>query len=81
MDYRHALIVNPPYIEIPTAQRIPKNQYQKMTNDIAAIQNEFEQYLSGFIKAAKKKRIEREPLYRASSLVNFLEELGIRNDE
>ena len=47
---------------------------------ITTIQNEFEQYLLGFIKAANKKRIEREPLYRESSLVNFLNELGICND-
>jgi len=31
----------------------------------------------GYVKAAKKKRHEKEPLYRESSLINFFEELGI----
>ena len=81
LDYRYALIVNDPsYIEIPKVRRIPRSQHQKITTDITTIQTEFEQYLLGFIKAANKKRIEREPLYRESSLVNFLHELGISND-
>lgn len=78
LDYRYALIINDPaYIEIPVSQRIPRSQSQKLLCDIAAIENEFGKYLSGFIKAAKKNRIHREPLYRESSLINFLTELGI----
>jgi len=81
IDYRYALIINDSqYIEIPSSQRIPNRQYKKLTNDISAIEVEFEQYLSGFIKAAKKKRINRESLYKESSLVNFLSELGINNN-
>ena len=52
------------------------SQYQRLLADISVIETEFEQYLSGFMKAAKKNRIAREPLYRESSLVNFLGELG-----
>lgn len=78
LDYRYALIVNDAnYIEIPTTQRIPNRQYQKIAVDISTIESEFEQYLSGFIKAAKKSRINREALFRESSLINFLDELGI----
>lgn len=78
LDYRYALIVNNTnYIEIPKLQRIPNRQYQKLTEDIGTIQAEFEQYLNGFIKAALKNRIHFEPLYRESSLINFLTELGI----
>ena len=81
IDYRYALIINDPqYIEIPSSQRIPNRQYKKLTNDISAIEVEFEQYLSGFIKAAKKNRINRESLYKESSLVNFLSELGINDN-
>ena len=78
IDYRYALIINDPwYIEIPASQRIPNSQYQKLLTDIADIETEFQQYLSGFMKAAKKGRIVREPLYRESSLCNFLDELGL----
>lgn len=76
VDYRYALIVDDAsYIEVPLTQRIPKRQYQKLLADISTIETEFEHYLSGFIKAAKKKRIDREALYRESSLVNFIDEL------
>lgn len=36
-----------------------------------------EKYLNGFIKAYKKKRVNKEPLYRVSSLINFIEELNL----
>ena len=78
LDYRYTLIVNDAAeIEIPTTQKIPKSQLTIITDDFDQIQKEFEQYLKGFKKAARKKRIEREPLYRVSSLVNFLSELGL----
>lgn len=80
LDYRYALIVNDPkYIEIPTAQRIPNSQYQKLLSDFPVIQAEFEQYIAGFIRASKKNRISREPLYRESSLVNFRNELSLQS--
>ena len=78
LDYRYAIIVHDPdYIEIPSSQRIPNRQHQKILSDISTIQTEFEQYLTGFIKAAKKNRIDKEALYRESSLINFLEDLGV----
>ena len=81
IDYRYALIVNDAsYIEIPTVQRIPNSQYQKLLTDISAIETEFNQYLTGFIKASRKNRIDREALFRESSLVNFLSELGVTGD-
>lgn len=76
LDFRYALIINDDkYIEVPSVRRIPSSQYDKITNDILVIESEFERYLSGFIKVAKKNRIDREPLYRESSLVNFLDYL------
>lgn len=78
LDYRYALIVNDEqYIELQTKKRIPESQYRCIKNDYETIQTEFGVYLRGFIKATKKGRNEKEPLYRESSLVNFLEELGI----
>ncbi len=36
-----------------------------------------ESYFNGYIKAYKKKRVEKEPLYRESSFANFNSELGL----
>ncbi len=80
LDYRYALIVNDDfYIESQTEKKIPESQYRKIKNDYEAIKAEFTVYVSGFIKVAKKGRIEKEPLYRESCLVNFLELLAIKN--
>ncbi len=79
LDYRYALIVNDnAYIEWQTEKRIPRSQYRRIKNDYEVIRAEFAVYLNGFIRAVKKKRNDREPLYRESSLVNFLPELNIR---
>lgn len=78
LDYRYALIVNDEsYIELQTEKKIPKSQYQKIKSDYEIIQMEFSVYLNGFIKAVKKGRNEKEPLYRESSLVNFMSELRV----
>ena len=45
--------------------------------DAADIETEFSKYLEGFIKAAKKGRIDKEPLYRESALANYLKELKV----
>ena len=79
LDYRYALIVNDDhYIELQTQRKIPKSQYSKIKNDYDKIQKEFRIYLNGYLKAARKKRIEKEPLYRESSLINFNVELGLK---
>ncbi len=78
LDFRYALIVNDPtYIELQTERKIPVSQYKRIQRDYNLIQSEFEVYLRGYNKAAKKGRIEKEPLYRESSLINFHKELGL----
>ena len=78
VDYRYALIVNEEeYIELQIEKKIPESQYRKIKNEYETISEEFRVYLKGFIKAVKKKRVEKEPLYRESSLINFKSELGI----
>lgn len=73
-DFRYALIVNDSsYIEIPTTQRIPTSQFKRINNDIDDIEKEFNEYIKGFIKAMRKSRIQNEPLYRESSLINFVD--------
>ena len=72
LDYRYALLIDDDsYIEWQSERKIPKAQYNKIEKEFNTIRNEFEVYLNGYIKAAKKRRIDREPLYRASSLRNF----------
>lgn len=78
LDYRYTLLINDSsYIEIPKQIKIPMSQYNLIKSDYAKIQSEFEVYLNGFIKAAKKMRNSKEPLYKVSSLVNYFSELGI----
>ena len=78
IDYRYALIVNDTaYIEPHTSQKIPEMQYKIIEKDYDAICREFETYLRKYKRTAKKGRIEREPLFRESSLINFHKELGI----
>ena len=72
--FRYALIVNDSsYIERPTTQRIPTSQFKRINNDIDDIEKEFNEYIKGFIKAMRKSRIQNEPLYRESSLINFVD--------
>lgn len=82
LDYRYTLIVNDEaYIELQTELKIPESQYRKILNEYETITEEFKVYFNGFLKAAKKKRIEKEPLYRESSLINFVNELGLNESE
>ena len=78
LDYRYALIINEDeYIEWQTDKKIPEIQYRKIKYDYETIKKEFTVYLRGFVKAAAKKRIEKEPLYRESCLINFKTELKL----
>ena len=78
LDFRYALIVNnDSEIEPQIQKKIPESQYRRIKNEYSKIKEEFNVYVNGYIKAAKKKRHEKEPLYRESSLINFLSEMGI----
>ena len=78
LDYRYALVVNDvSYIELQITKKIPEAQYRRIVSDYDKIVAEFTVYLKGYIKAAKKKRHEKEPLYRESSLINFWDEMGV----
>ena len=79
LDYRYALLINDDsYIEVQNEQKIPDAQYLKIQNEYEIIKAEFAVYLRGFKKAMKKNRVEKEPLYRESSLINFKDELGFK---
>lgn len=77
LDYRYALIVNnDSYIELQATKKIPESQYRRIKTDYSKIIDEFTIYLNGYIKALRKGRNEKEPLYRESSLINFTAELS-----
>ena len=61
--------------EVRKFERIPNMQYQKIEAEYEIIKREFDTYLRGFKRAMIKNRIQKEPLYRVSSLINFLDEL------
>lgn len=76
LDYRHTLVINDfNYIEKHIDQKIPNSQMRIINEDYIKICNELNIYISGFIKNYKKKRIEKEPFYRESSLINFINDL------
>ena len=76
LDYRYALIVNDEkYLEVQKEKKIPNSQLRKIKSDYEQIKTEFETYVKGFAKAAKKKRNDKEPLYKESSLVNFISDI------
>lgn len=78
LDYRYTLVINDSsYIEPQTSQKLPNSQCARIATDYSTIVSEFETYINGYKKAAKKNRVDREPLYRESSLINFHAELGL----
>lgn len=78
LDFRYAMIINDDrYIEPHMVQKLPNSQYAVITNDYDKIKQQFLTYLKGYKRAAVKGRIQREPLYRESCLINFHKELGL----
>ncbi|MBR1561282.1 MAG: hypothetical protein IJ646_13695 [Clostridia bacterium] len=76
LDYRYALIVNDGgFIEPHTSQKLPDSQYRIISDDYDAIKQEFLEYLRKYKKAALKHRVQREPLFRESCLINFDDEI------
>lgn len=74
LDYRYSLLINDnKYIEEINSIKIPKSQYKKICNDYEKINQEFSVYINGFIKAIRKNRVLQNPLYRESSLLNFVD--------
>jgi len=82
LDYRYALIINDEkYIEYHTSKKLPNAQKLIINNNFDIIEREINTYITRYIKVAKKKRVEKEPLFRNSSLINFHHELGIIETE
>ncbi len=74
LDYRHILLVDDPTYLVPVLDNhFPRNQLNKLAHDYDKINKEVETYINGFIRAAKRNDIEKTPLYRESSLINFID--------
>lgn len=69
------------YIEYHTSEKLPNAQNLIINNNFGTIEREFNTYISRYIKVARKKRVEKEPLFRNSSLINFHHELGITESD
>lgn len=78
LDYRYSLIVNNESdIDIQEQLNIPNSQQKILEENYDVIEKEVINYLKGYIACAIKNRVQREALYRESSLQNFDEELGV----
>lgn len=78
LDYRYSLIINDDkYIEMQCSQKLPNAQYKLICDNYELIAKEITVYINKYIKAAKKNRHRKEPLFKVSSLINFHEELGL----
>lgn len=76
LDYRYAIIINnEKYIEWQKEKKIPESQYRLIKNEYGMIKKEFEIYIRGYKKAVKKGRHLKEPLYKESCLVNYINEM------
>ncbi|MCD8195468.1 MAG: hypothetical protein LUD22_04155 [Coprobacillus sp.] len=74
LDYRYALLIDDDsYIHPIDINNVSTMQVNKLKDDYLVIEKEFAQYLNGFIRVAKRNDIEKSPLYRESSLVNFID--------
>lgn len=80
IDYRYALVINDTeYLESCAVYKLPKAQRKKIVQDYEEIRTEFKVYLNGYKKAFNKNRLQYEPLYRESSLINFNIELDLEH--
>lgn len=78
LDMRKALIINDlNYITVIKSPRIANSQAQKIQAHIKTIENMFKNYVNGYKKAFKKNRIERELIYKYSTLKNYHTELKL----
>lgn len=77
LDFRRLIIVNDESLYRIDAARISEAQRDIMQNNFEDIKTSAIKYITGFIKAAQKKRVHRENLYKFSSLKNYTKELKI----
>lgn len=76
LDFRYALVIQDAKYIIPmTEPRIPNSQTRKINNEYYNIVKEFQIYINNFKKNARKHRLEIEPLFRCSSLINYTDEI------
>ncbi len=81
LDYRYIMIINDAkYLRFDTP-RIPKKQMTTIETNYSQIEKEALEYITSYIKVAKKGRVDKTARFRESSLVNFHKELHIYSEE
>lgn len=79
LDYRNMLIVNEEkYIEPAKKRKAPAAQRRAIDAHRESIKREAISYVNGYVRMARKERVEKEAKYRESSLCNFHAELKIQ---
>lgn len=77
LDYRYIMIINDSkYIRFDSP-RIPIPQQRIIENNYNTIEKEALEYITSYIRVAQKRRIQKTARFRASSLVNFHNLLGL----
>jgi len=78
LDFRKILIVNNvEHISILQHPNISSSQMTKLVGEVMRIESRAVDYVSGYVKSAKKRREKIDSKYRFSTLHNFHKELGI----
>ncbi len=78
LDFRNVLVFKDyEYVVFTQIPKISKTQYNIIEKDYKKIRDEFFHYLNGFVASYQRHRNLLDPLYKDSSLVYFLTELGL----
>ena len=79
LDYRYIMIIKEEEYLRFDIPRISKVQKNKIDLEVATIEAQAIEYIESFIRVAKKDRVEKTARFRASSLINFIDELKIND--
>ena len=79
LDYRYIMVIKDEKYIRSDKPRIPMSQQRIIQNNYSTIEKEALEYISSYVKTASKGRVETKARFRASSLINFHHELGVKN--
>lgn len=80
LDYRYIMVINDKkYLRYDTP-RISNKQSAAIENNYSIIEREAIEYIEAYIRVALKNRVAKTARFRESSLINFHEELEIKEN-
>lgn len=77
LDYRYIMVIQDNKYIRYDKPRIPTSQQKIIKDNYSTIEKEALEYISSYIRVAKKKRVQKNARFRSSSLINFHSELGL----